>query len=218
MEVLKIDNNKNVPLGGICSAGLIRMMIDIDSWLQSGDNRSPYALACTPDTLWRSLLAGGGGGGHTDRTCTGERVYFLPENTHSPKNIRFVSRALVSALPPKITELSSDTEKTIIRCFLGEVNDTFGFSLDTDPSLSRKNIAACKQVHNRRFVVIGASHVKRIAGGLVAKGHKVVDLSVSGWKVDNTSAAQISKRLMNLSLMESDIVVLDPLTLEPNCH
>jgi hypothetical protein len=52
-----------VPLGGICSVGLIRMMIDIDSWLQSCDNRSPYALARTRDTLWRSLLAGGEGGG-----------------------------------------------------------------------------------------------------------------------------------------------------------
>jgi hypothetical protein len=90
-----------VPLGGICSAGLIRMMIDTDSWLQSGDNRSPYALACTRDTIWRSLLAGGEEAGHTDRTCTGERIYFLPENTHSPKKIRFVSRALVSALPPQ---------------------------------------------------------------------------------------------------------------------
>jgi hypothetical protein len=118
------------------------MMIDIDSWLQSGDNRSPYALTRTRDTIWRSLLAEGG---HTDRTCTGERIYFLPENTHSPKKIRFVSRALVSPLPPKITGLSSYTERTIIRCFLGEVNDTFGFSLDTDPGLSRKNVAACKQ-------------------------------------------------------------------------
>jgi hypothetical protein len=105
-----------VPLGGVCSSGLIRMMLDIDSWLQSGDIRSPYSLSRSCDFLWQALL---GSPGDTDLTSTGERIYFLPENMHSPKKIHFVSSALKSALPCSISRISSDLEQKIIGLYRG---------------------------------------------------------------------------------------------------
>jgi hypothetical protein len=203
-----------VPLGGICSSGLIRMMLDVDAWLQSGDTRSPYCLSRTRDIFWRTVLGEGEG---SDLGNTGDRIYFLPENTNSPKKIRFISHAMSVALPKKIPQLSTGTEGKIIGSLLSEINDTFGFSLDTDPQLSRKNVAVCEKSLKRRYVVIGAKHTKRIAGGLVAKGHSVCDLSVPGWKADTTSVSQVCAKLSTVSLTDSDVVIFDPLSNSAFC-
>jgi hypothetical protein len=177
--------------------------------LQSGGIRSPYALSRSRDLLWRALLDSNG---DTDLTSTGERVYFLPENVHSPKKIRFVSSALRKALPCSIGRISSDLEQKIIGQFLREVNDTFGFSLDTDPGLSRKNVQAGKTKSSRRMIVLGASHAKRVAANLIAKGQNVCDLSVPGWAADNTSVSSICSKLNNMSITDNDVIFLDPLS------
>jgi hypothetical protein len=63
-------HNIFVPLGGICSAGLIRMMLDLDCWLQVGDTMTPYSLTRSRNKLWELLLEDGNnsyiGGGTGD--------------------------------------------------------------------------------------------------------------------------------------------------------
>jgi hypothetical protein len=53
---ITVAHNIFVPLGGVCSEGLVRMMIDLDSWLQCGDVSVPYALTRSREKLWEQLL------------------------------------------------------------------------------------------------------------------------------------------------------------------
>jgi hypothetical protein len=44
-----------VPLGGIASAGLVRDLYDMDSWLRSGVVSNLMSLPASRETLWRTL-------------------------------------------------------------------------------------------------------------------------------------------------------------------
>jgi hypothetical protein len=59
--------------------------------------------------------------------------------------------------------------------------------------------------------LIGASHVKRIVGSLVALNQDIVDLSRPGWKADTGKLDEIAARLSQYGLSGSNIVVIDPL-------
>jgi hypothetical protein len=123
-------HNICVPLGGICSTGLIRMMLDLDCWLQSGETMSPYSLARSRNKLWDLLLEHGNIRDTADGSHD-ERIYYLPESTTSNRKIRFVAPALPLGLPTKLTPMSSSNELKLIEWFLGELNKVFRFTLDT---------------------------------------------------------------------------------------
>jgi hypothetical protein len=207
-------HNIMVPLGGVCSDGLIRMMIDLDCWLQGSDTNTPYALSRTRELLWQTLLDS------VPRDCfgsTGEKIYFIPESPISNRKIRFVAQALTGGLPRSIGALSEDAELKIMCALMDEINDVMGFDLDTYPDLTRihKSFVGIRPAN--RIIIIGASHTKRIAGSSAFKNHKVVDLSVPGWKPDTKNVEKLCAQLDQISLTASDTVVLDPLSNNAFC-
>ncbi len=54
-----------VPIGGIGSETLARDMMDLDSWIVCTGAGQATGLPDSRDTLWRVVLANGGGGGES---------------------------------------------------------------------------------------------------------------------------------------------------------
>jgi hypothetical protein len=201
--------------GGICSTGLIRMMLDLDCWLQSGDTMSPYSLARSRNKLWDLLLE------HCNITDAGgfsdERIYFLPESTSSNRKIRFIAPALALGLRTKLAALSPSKENELIECFLGELNEVFGFTFDTAPDLSRNHMVMLNSCKGKRVILIGASQTKRMVGSSAFKNHTVVDLSVQGWKPDTKNIEKLRIQLAQVNPESSDFIVIDPLSNSAFC-
>jgi hypothetical protein len=209
-------HNICVPLGGVCSTGLIRMMLDLDCWLQSGDTMTPYSLTRSRNMLWDLLLENESSSG----SATGsndERIYYLPENTTSNRKVRFVAPALALGLPSKLGPLSPSSESKLIECLMGELNDVFGFSLDTTPDLNRNHTVYQNSCKGKRVILIGASHTKRMAGCSAFKNHTVVDLSVPGWKPDTKNIEKLRIQLSQINPGSGDYVVIDPLSNSAFC-
>jgi hypothetical protein len=134
------------------------MMLDLDCWLQSGDTMSPYSLARSRNKLWDLLEHGSVK--DTAGSSSDERIYFLPESTSSNRKIRFIAPALALGLPTKLPTLSPSKETELIECFLGELNEVFGFTFDTAPDLSRNHMVMLNSCKGKRVIIIGASHTK----------------------------------------------------------
>jgi hypothetical protein len=106
-----------VPLGGLCSAGLIRMMVDLDSWLNSNSSDISFSLIKAREALWNILLEGVD---LTDSSASGERIYFLPEHSNSAKKMPFSAGELAGGLPKTLPPLSQEKEEKIIRFWIAE--------------------------------------------------------------------------------------------------
>jgi hypothetical protein len=70
---------------------------------------------------------------------------------------------------------------------------------------------------NPRLFAIGASHVTRIVGGLADCGIDIVNLAKPGWTLNDISAVDIKKKLLNLNFCSNDILLIDPLSNNTFC-
>jgi hypothetical protein len=100
---------------------------------------------------------------------------------------------------------------------LGELNDVFGFTLDTAPDLNRNHTVFLNSCKGKRVIVIGASHTKRMAGGSALKNHTVVDLLVPGWKPDTKNVEKLRTQLSQINPGSGDFIVIDPLSNSAFC-
>jgi hypothetical protein len=211
---ITVAHNIFVPLGGVCSEGLVRMMIDLDSWLQCGDVSVPYALTRSMERLWEQLLELG----EDFSNCGGgDRMYFLPENPVSNRKIRFHSPALAVQIPKKIKPIPVEIENCIVECLVTEINNIFGFYLDAKPDLKRKHIVNVTVSGATRLIGIGGSHMKRLLSGPGLKNHTVVDLAVPGWKPDHSSVVKLQSQLHTIGINPSDTIIIDPLSNSAFC-
>jgi hypothetical protein len=208
-----------VPLGGIQSEGLVRDLYDLDSWLRSGIVGNMLSLSVTREKLWKII----------GRECrrwadnaTGERSLFMPENYTNSHKIRTISRAVGEPMPAEIEPLLAGGERELIECLMTEIVDRHAIAVNTEPHLDR-----CSGDHvfsddidtskNPRLFAIGASHVTRIIGGLAECGLDIVNLAKPGWLLNETSAAEIKKKLLNLNFGSNDILLIDPLSNNTFC-
>jgi hypothetical protein len=196
-----------VPLGGIEGEATVRDLYDLDSWLRgaghSGENlrlsRAEFWTLCTDESVPES-------------NCNGTKVLYMLESISSSTKIRTVAGAPHVKLPVSIAAFNHEKETRIINTLMREINDSFAMNLDENPDLERSSsqVYTSDDVQKRVFL-IGASHVKRIVGGLVALNQDIVDLSRPGWKADTGKLDDIAARLSQYDLSGSDIVVIDPL-------
>jgi hypothetical protein len=211
---ITVAHNIFVPLGGVCSEGLVRMMIDLDSWLQCGDVSMPYALTRSRERFWEQLLELGN---DYSNSGGGDMMYFLPENPVSNRKIQFHSPALAVQIPKKIKQILVEVENCIVECLVTEINDIFGFYLDAKPDLKRKHIVNVTVSGATRLIGIGRSHMKRLLSDPGLKNHTVVDLAVPGWKPDHSSIVKLQSQLHTIGINPSDTIIIDPLSNSAFC-
>jgi hypothetical protein len=133
----------------------------------------------------------------------------MPESMSSSTKIRTVAGAPHVKLPVSIAALSHETEMKLVSAVMSEINDSFAMNLDVNPDLERSSSPGTSSDNvQKRVFLIGASHVKRIVGGLVALNQDIVDLSRSGWKADADKLDDMAAKLNQYGLSGSNIVVL----------
>ncbi len=161
-----------VPIGDIGSDTLARDMMDLDSWIVSTGAGQATGLPDSRDTLWRVVLANGGGG---RRVYTSSAPLSLPAGIKNPRIRPFMSGAFVGTVPAGIPPLSKEEESQIVRTLLAELNEKFCVNLDNNPSFERSVPPPFTEHNAGRTVFIGASNLGKIAKAAAENGHMVVD-------------------------------------------
>jgi hypothetical protein len=87
-------------------------------------------------------------------------------------------------------------------------------NLYTDPDLARSSALEGKEFESPkgRVFVVGASHLKRVVGGLVNHNFDVIDLSRAGWVANETSLTEVASKLEIYQMAEQDVVLIDLLS------
>jgi hypothetical protein len=202
-----------VPLGGILSAGLVRDLYDLDSWLRSGVVSNLMSLPASREALWRTLNLSNKVSASV-QAANAERVMFMPENIKNSSRIRMISGEIEN-LPASISPMDENEEKVVVEQIMMEIAETYAIEINPSPNLSRCNgdpVFDDSFNPEARIFVIGASHVVRLVGGLAEKGHNIINLAKPGWKLDSVTAAEIGQKLQQYAAGKDDLIVIDPLS------
>ncbi len=111
-------------------------------------------------------------------------------------------------IPTSIPPVSEATEKRIMTAMLTELNDIYGLKLDTDPDLSRNTSHNAGNSHGR-VILVGGSHMARLAEALQQGGSETRHVGSPGWVATRDSLADAAGQLANLRPTQTDIIVMD---------
>jgi hypothetical protein len=199
------------PLGGMNSEGLIRDLYDLDCWLRSARNTNAASLPEARAMLWRTLCSENA----ENLSASGsDRTVFMPESLLNSAKTKVYSAAPAGGLPERIKPLSGSGERVLIYMLLKELIEPFTMDLEPEPILKRctGNHDTEKNAHTGRIVIIGASHVFRLVGGLGSLRRDIVNLSRPGWQADKAATAELAEKLLKLNITAEDVIIIDPLS------
>jgi hypothetical protein len=197
-----------LPLGGVESPGIIRDMYDVDCWLKSGSISSSFSLPATRNAVWQIFCDENKGDQNLIEYC--ERTLFLPESLRESKKIRTVA-GNTGNLPKKLKPISAEGEITIIHTLMHEIADIYALNVELEPVLARCSVGpASSKKNSGRIFAIGASHVSRIVGGLVALDMEIVNLSRPGWTASKDNITDCAAKLKSYAFNSADTILIDP--------
>ncbi len=99
-----------------------------------------------------------------------------------------------------------------MHCLLTELNEKFCVNLDNNPSFERSVPPPFTEHSAGRTVFIVASILGKIAKAAAEYGYMVVELTSGGWTPKPGKIKNLCETLEKLKLMESDTVVIDPMS------
>jgi hypothetical protein len=202
-----------VPLGSVPSAGLVRDLYDLDSWLRSGVVSNLMSLPASREALWRMLE-------HANKimlsvqAANAERVMYMLENIKTSSKIHMISGEIEN-LPASISPMTEKDKQHVMEQTMREIADTYAIDINKYPNLSRCNGAPVfddDSSSDARIFVIGASHAVRLVGGLAEKGLNIINLAKAGWKFDDETSCEIGQKLQNYGAGKDDCLIIDPLS------
>jgi hypothetical protein len=201
------------PLGDVAGPGLIRDLYDLDSWLRSAGTGMP-SLPQSRKKFWDILLSRDDADTTPDPGSMGSRILYMPESLKNSARIRTVSHTPHATLPAKLAGLSEPEEKILIESIMNEINEMYAINVDPEPVLARSSGSSglAGRHSGQKIVVIGASHAKRIAGGLVSSDFDTIDLTRPGWVADPQSISEIAEKLDRYGIESDDFVIVDALS------
>jgi spermidine/putrescine-binding protein len=123
-----------VPLGGVPSAGLIRDLYDLDSWLRSGVVSNLMSLPASREALWR-MLELSNKVTLSVQAANAERVRYMPENIKTSSKIRMISGEIEN-LPASISPMTEKDEQHVMEQLMREIADTYAIDKNKYPNLS----------------------------------------------------------------------------------
>ena len=136
------------------------------------------------------------------------QVLMMPTSLRNNRKRAFISPPLAEKLPQLISPFDTAQEGLIVEALLRDINSTYGLGLDIHPDLSRSDDPGALPISGR-LVLIGASHMRRIAKELRTAGVEVIDLSVPGWTASKEKIEHLTAELSGLALTSADVVVFD---------
>ena len=203
---VKVSPLVNIPIQGIDSAATVRGLFDLDCWLGGMPPSVGNTFQATRKVFWDMVM----NSMETELREGGEAyTIMLPMNLKNKRKVPVTSDPVDGHFPSSVPPLCEKSEGTILKSLLGEINAAFGHSLDLDPDISRSNTPP-PGLDNSRLVVIGASHMTRVANALIMDGEEeVYNLSTPGWKPNKENLEKAAEYCTGLKLSNSDTVILD---------
>jgi hypothetical protein len=149
-----------VPIGGLGEGGLIRDIFDLDSWLHCSSSVPGDQLAGARTVLWEIIGSTTG----FPLVAQPERMLFIPTNSRNPRRRSFKSVGIKTLLPAYLPPITRENEKRLIYALMEDLNWNFGVGIDPCPSLERGVVTQVIDSKQGRLVLVGASHMNRLAG------------------------------------------------------
>jgi hypothetical protein len=189
---------------GIESAALIRSLLDLDSWYLScqengtilQDSRNVFWGVITRDADLEPIVD------------TGTYTLMLPVSIRNHRTRPVVSDPFDRPIPSSLPPITEAKEKEILLAMFTEVNEVYGLALDKEPDVTR-----CTDPTTRhdcsRTVLIGASHMARVAAALTKSGVEVTALCTPGWVSTKDKLKSAADFCSELQLSNEDIVIID---------
>jgi hypothetical protein len=97
--------------------------------------------------------------------------------------------------------LSEESEHSLVLSLISELNEMFATGLSEDPIVARyldEDVFEAENVTRPRLILIGSSHLNRIADQLDANKWEVINLSMGGFRPNEDNIAQKTSRVENI--------------------
>ena len=191
--VLQVVPFVPLPMGGINCAFGVRSLAELAAWLGGiGD----YPLPTLTNAIWNFLARGGAGG-----------LQEIYESRHVvPIDLLSQGKKVVHSmgwpfLCNSSIAISEEEEQKLISALIGDLNSGLALALDITPSFDRSPTTSASTAGRGKkvkFVVMGASHARRLGNALRDLGEEVIDLSDGGWKLSRSGITHLIDRCEQL--------------------
>jgi hypothetical protein len=193
----------NVPLGGITAAHEVRALLDFDAWLVGAQIPGVTVLQEARAAMWDIMRESS-----EMKIDTSSYNLLMPFTLRNNRKRPFLSEPPTSPVPTAVPPFDAHSERKVVGAILGAINAAYGLGLDPVPDLDRELDPAA--VHNTgRTVVIGASHMGKIATELAAAGVTVLDYSVPGWLANHQTISRATEQVTGADCNTNDRILLD---------
>ncbi len=192
-------------LGGTSNSPALRALAEVEHWvkltLQGTDTISASRA------IWADSLT-------TDTSTDDQQIIIrLPISQKSLERCTYISTGF-NHLKTAVDPISEDFEKYLLGCLIDELNNLFPVGLSTDFVCDRFADIEVFNEHSTdhtALVLIGASHLRRVANFVPEDNWRVVDLTTPGWRISDASVrekiAELEQLADNLEI-EKSVVVL----------
>lgn len=195
-----------IPLHGMGGGSVVRDLFDFDGWLAGNGQTLSTSLGATRSVFWEIVR------GEGEKLAVWEsRTTSLPIGLKNKRKRPFQLDPPENPLPTYLRPIGTDIEAKIVSAMLCELNSVFGMGLDTSPDLCRA-LDPVPCIDSGRVIVIGGSHMVRVAAELDGIGCQVANLAVSGWVATQQNIEETTLRLGSLEPCGADIVLMDILS------
>jgi hypothetical protein len=188
-----------IPLGGIANESLVKSIAEVDAWIARMPGPPGRVFRNTRRVLLELMTKNG-----IDRSVEGcPTAVRLPAAFEGNDKIRMYCVGWLGT-PGMVGRFSADDEKKIVSSMLEELRSNFGVCV---PREVEGPAEGSKAVTGTAYVVIGASHAKKIAEGLRRGGKQVVDLAIPGWRPSKENVEAVLKNLVG-KVDENAVIIL----------
>jgi hypothetical protein len=193
-----------IPMHGVEAPSTVRSMLDLDAWLMTVQVTATTVLPKTRELFWAATADGAPAAQHGGDSVTLMMPSSLRNNRKRPITMDRFEVPPPAAVPP----ITSDLERQLIKSMFSEINESFGLSLDTEPDCTR-SVPPIAGHGDNRLILVGASHMVKVAAVLCSKGTVVKDLCSLGWIPTQESLNQAAAYITELSMGSGDTLVMD---------
>ena len=155
------------------------------------------------------LLAIVWGGDDSANGASEAYTVMMPMGIKNPRKRPMVSEPFDRKIPSSLPPLTPEMEGQVIETMFMEINTVFGLTLDIHPVIDRAADPS-PSPGSGRTVLVGASHVTRIANTLANEQDQVIPLCTPGWTPSKSNLQSSLEYIKELKLGKKDKVIFDP--------
>ncbi len=166
-------------LGGTSNIPAIRTMAEINQWVMYTSELNSDITATR--TLWDTLIRTKEHG----NDC--KHLIRLPLSQHKLEMGTFTSEGFSNL--EDASPMDEETERTLVLSLVRDINDLFSTGLCTNPVVDRfleDDVFGSEPSHRHPLILIGASHLNRIAEYIDGDKWEVHNLSKPGFRVSES--------------------------------